>query len=240
MIDLSQVQVVLSHPSEPRNIGSACRAMKNHALHDLVIVAEGKIDVETARPLALHAADILSSAHVVDSLEAAVAHSALVAGVTRRAGQKRKSVTFSARQFASLPVLRSGGRISVVFGNEQSGLSDEELAFCDAAVFIPSDDDFPSLNLSHAVQIVAYELYVADAPNGVRNPHEPLDRTALTASVGRLVDSLEALGYHTQEGPQGMRLFLRDLLARAAMMPREAARLERLFRTLEGMYASGP
>jgi len=239
MIDSPHIRVVLSRPSEPRNIGAVCRAMKNHGLHHLVIASRDSVDTAAAAPLAVHATDILESARIVSDLSEALSGSSLVAGVTRRGGQKRKSVTFSARQFAELPALQSGGVTSVVFGNEQSGLSDDELELCSLAVFIPTDDECPSLNLSHAVQVVAYELFVADAPNGVRNPHAPLAAHALDESVGRMIDSLNAIGYHTQDGPQGMGLFLRDILGRSALMPREAARLERLFRTLEGMYRSG-
>ena len=213
--------------------------MKNHGFRELVIVSSAPPDLEAASPLAVHATDILESAQVVGDLRSALEGASVVAGVTRRGGQKRKSVAFSARQFAQMPGVVDGGDVAVVFGNEQSGLSDEELQQCTMAVFIPSDAGCPSLNLSHAVQVVAYELFVAPAQNGVRNPHEPLTDADLRQSVGRIVRSLEALGYHTQQGPQGMESLLREVLGRAALMPREASRLERLFRTLEGIHTQG-
>ena len=210
--------------------------MKNHGLRELVIVSSDRPDMEAASPLAVHASDLLENARVVPDLRTATVGCTLVAGVTRRTGQKRKNVTFSARQFASLPAVVGAGQVAVVFGNEQSGLSDDELHECAMAVFIPSDPLCPSLNLSHAVQVVAYELFVATAPNGVRSPHEPLAAAALRHSVDRIIGSLDALGYHSQDGPQGLGAFLRELLGRAALMPREASRLEHLFETLEGMH----
>jgi TrmH family RNA methyltransferase len=210
--------------------------MKNHGFTDLAIVTGQSLDLDEAARLAVHATDVLDNAVIVPDLETAIESSSVVAGVTRRVGQKRKLVSFSAHQLATLPAVESGAPISVVFGNEQSGLSDEELLRCTMAVFIPTDPACPSLNLSHAVQVVAYELYVAGVRDGVRTPHRPLAVDALDRSVDTIIDSLASIGYNAQDGPQGMRALLREIFGRAALMPREATRLERLFHTLRGMY----
>jgi TrmH family RNA methyltransferase len=212
--------------------------MKNHGFGSLAIVAPEGLDRAAAKPLAVHAEDVLERATVVSSLSEAICESTVIAGVTRRVGQKRKPVSFSARQFAGLHALRRSGRVSVVFGNEQAGLSDDELELCTMAVFVPSSPLCPSLNLSHAVQVVAYELFVASSPNGITDPHKPLSNRELRAVVGRITDSLEEIGYHPQDGPQGMRVFLRETLGRAALMPREAQRFEKLFAIIAGIASS--
>lgn len=257
--ELPHVHVVLARPSEARNIGAACRAIANFGIHRLTIVTETPIDYEAARPLAVAAAPLLEAARVVPTLSEAVADDALVAGITRRLGQKRKSTAFTPRELA-IRALDERASIAVVFGNEQHGLSDEELLSCHIAVAIPTSPTVPSLNLSHAVGVICYELFQArrDARRGALGnadrddadlaPEGPAVRplhpgagtlpTAadLDAASARMIASLEALGFHSQDGPQGMRLFLRDLCARAGTSTSEARRLEELFAKLAGMH----
>ncbi|MBU8913998.1 MAG: RNA methyltransferase, partial [Spirochaetales bacterium] len=104
---------------------------------------------------------------------------------------------------------------------------------------IPSSPDFPSLNLSHAVQVITYELYLADLSGRAGTAHQPVDARELAASVARIVNSLENLGFHTQAGPQGMRTFLSDILGRAMLSHAEAVRLKGLFEKIEGMHGRG-
>ena len=239
---LKHVHVVLSHPSEARNVGAVCRAIKNAGISGLTIVTESEIDLESARPLAVDARDILDAARIVPDLPAALAGSTLVAGITRRVGQRRKLVSFAPWQLAEkVAGLASTGAVAIVFGNEQSGLSDAELELCHMAVRIPSSPDLPSLNLSHAVQVIAYELFVADLAGraaAIPAAHQPVSAQELAAEVAQVVKSLEGLGFHTQKGPQGMSTFLTDILGRAMLSPAEAHRLRALFEKLEGMHRS--
>lgn len=286
--NLQHVHIVLSHPSEPRNVGAVCRAIKNAGITRLTIVTDSEIDLDAARPLAVDARDILDTARIVPDLPAALTGSTLIAGVTRRVGQRRKVVSFAPWQLArkaadlavpanndraagnSAAVKRGGATVSIVFGNEQSGLSDAELELCHMAVGIPSSPEFPSLNLSHAVQIIVYELYISDlarragtgegttsdagragnesaiagrvdANHQPRIPfiHAPIDAQELTTGVERIVNSLENLGFHTQAGPQGMRVFLTDILGRAILSQIEIRRLREMFAKLEGMHGRG-
>jgi TrmH family RNA methyltransferase len=234
-MSLDHIQVVLSHPSEPRNIGAACRAMKNAGISRLVIVTDRRIDFRAAEPLAVGAGDVLQNARVLSDLREALADSALAAGLTRRVGQRRKPVSFSPRQLAG-KMVRAQGTVSAVFGNEQAGLSDSELQLCHMAVGIPTSPGLPSLNLSHAVQVVAYELYLADLEKTGISTHTPIDSATLNTRVAEIVQSIERLGFHTQPGPQGMPAFLTDILGRAMLSEVEAERLCALFGKLEGMH----
>jgi TrmH family RNA methyltransferase len=257
---LDHVDIVLSRPSEPRNVGAVCRAMKNAGISNLVVATGADLDRDAARPLAVGAADVLERARVVPTLTEAIGRNPLAAGITRRTGQRRKSVSFSPWQLAARVVRRSDdpesgppsvpGRISVVFGNEQSGLSEDELSLCNMAVSIPSNPEFPSLNLSHAVQVVCYELYLADlqwpaaprpATGGPQTPRGGgfLTPDELTRQVELVSAHLETLGFHTQGGPQGIPTLLRDILARAMTSPREIGRFVALFEKLAGMHGRG-
>ena len=239
-MSLHHVHVVLSHPSEPRNVGAVCRAIKNAGITRLTIVTDSEIDFDAALPLAVDARDLLDAARIVSDLPAALAGSTLIAGVTRRVGQRRKQVSFTPWQLAGkaadLSMSPSNATLSIVFGNEQSGLSDAELELCHMAVSIPSSPDFPSLNLSHAVQVIAYELYIANLAGRASVGYQPIDSQELATEVARIVKSLENLGFRTQAGPQGMRTFLTDILGRAMLSQAEADRLMGLFEKLDGMH----
>ena len=255
-----EVHVVLCRPSESRNIGAACRAMKNCGYARLSIVGAQQYSREDAARLAVGATDVLESAEWADSLESVIGSSALAVGVTRRLGQKRKEVAWTPWRLAAHLGEVYGGpaahgdapaprpTVSVVFGNERSGLSDEEIACCNLAVMIPTSPDCPSLNLSHAVQVICYELSTsayraAAAPAADRPPESErrdpvLARAALDRTVAGIVASLHRAGYVTQDGPRGLPRFLTDILARASLSTAEARRIEALFAKLAGM--TGP
>jgi len=242
-MSIEKSRVVLCRPSESRNIGAACRAMKNCGLTELVVVADTQIDVEPARPLAVGAADLLDRMTVAPSLEEATRGTALVAGVTRRLGKRRKMVSFTPWKLAAR-VAEADGPVSIVFGNEQSGLSDEELEHCHMAVSIPTAPDFPSLNLSHAVQIICYELYLArlgwpgrsrTVPGEVPAQAGLLTSEEVDEGVASVVQALNGLGFLTQPGPQGMPALLREIMGRAMISRSELERLVAMFRKIEGM-----
>lgn len=236
MITLPHVHVVLSRPSEPRNIGAVCRAIKNFGITRLTVVSESAFDHDTARRLAVGADDVLDGARRVVDLRDALTGSVLVAGITRRVGQKRKQVSFSPWQLAAKVQDLAGSTVSIVFGNEQSGLSDAELELCHVAVLIPSFPEFPSLNLSHAVGVVAYELYKSALESGGRTMRRPIGYDDIVQVVDDIVGSINNLGYHTQDGPQGIRAFLREIVGRASLSTSEARRFTGLFAKIEGMH----
>lgn len=243
-MNLDHVAIVLSRPSEPRNIGSAARALKNCRISSLVVATDRTIDIEAARPLAVGAGDVLDSMRVVPSLEQATRDRALIAGVTRRTGKRRKAVSFSPWQLAAR-ICSEQQPIAVVFGNEQSGLSDAELELCHMAVSIPSSPDFPSLNLSHAVQIVCYEIYITGlgwprerrtVPDAVAAEPGFVRPSEINEAVNTIAAHLNKLGFLTQEGPQGMPALLAELVGRAMVSPGELQRLVAMFAKLEGMH----
>ena len=116
-----------------------------------------------------------------------------------------------------------------MFGNERTGLTDGELALCTVAVHIPSSPAFPSLNLSHAVQIIAYTLYLR-GPDPLRR--SPVPRERVEEVVETVIGSLHAVGYFKLTDGKFTAQLFRDVLTRAALHEREAERLARLFRNL--------
>ena len=158
---LHNARVVLVHTSHPGNIGAVARAMKNMGLKQLYLVKPKDFPHERAGWRAAHAVDILDNAIVVDTLEEAVADCGLVVGTSAR-GRRIPWPLVNPRECASrvYPELHQHP-VALVFGREDRGLTNEELQCCNLHVNIPASEDYTSLNLGMAVQVITYELRMA-------------------------------------------------------------------------------
>lgn len=241
-MNLNNIVIVLARPEEPRNIGAVCRAMANSAIHTLRIVGKKEsIDAEKVRILAIHASPIFDRAEFFSSITEACADCVCAAGTTRRRGKKRKGKLFLPEEFAQFAqsVTSPGGKAAVVFGNERTGLDDSELQECTMGVTIPSSEEFGSLNLSHAVQILCYTLFRHRGPDsgGERNSsgYTPIDRKRLSSTVTSIADNLQKIGFFSRAGRSDMELFWRDILSRAALSEGEARYLQAIFDKAAGL-----
>ena len=230
----SDVRIVLVRPRDPRNVGAACRAMKSMGITSLGIVPEAIIDPTQARTLAHHARDVLENATIYPRLADAVRDAVLVAGTTRRRGRNRKYFSLFPEQLAQRIARVGKGTVVVLFGNEETGLTDEELSLCQLAVTIPASPDFPSLNLSHAVQVICYEIYRARLA-GRLTPFAPVSVAELDSLVSVIIRSLAHVGFFHVVGPESMTVFFRDILGRAGLSVNEAKRLRVTFRKIAGL-----
>jgi len=233
--DLSSYLVVLSRAQEAGNVGAACRAMKTMGLSRLALAACPGYDEEQVRSMAVHAFDLYESALRFPDLGSALAEASLAAGFTRRRGERRKSFSVSVADFAARLAGRpASGTVALVFGNERTGLTDEELSLCSLAVHIPSSEAFPSLNLAQAVQIACYELRSA-ALGGRDGSAEPASRSLVDESVARMGAELRSLGFFKIAGGRRLEDFLRDTAERAAYTPGELDYLEAIFSKAAGL-----
>ena len=158
-MNLHSTRIVLVNTTHPGNIGAAARAMKNMGLSQLCLVEPRTFPADEAKWRAAGAADILEQAVVVASLEEAIADCQFVVGTSAR-GRRIPWPTLDPRRCAEQieQARLSGTRTAVVFGREDRGLTNEELQLCNLHLHIPSHEDYTSLNLAMAVQIVGYEL----------------------------------------------------------------------------------
>ncbi len=157
---LDSIQIVLSHTSHPGNIGSTARAMKTMGLSRLTLVNPKTFPDEEAYRLSSGATDVLDKAKVVNDFDTAIASSGLVIGTSARKRSLSQQL-LTPRQLADL--IRNdyqGQEVSIVFGRENFGMSNEELERCDYHVVIPANPEYSSLNLGAAVQLISYELRV--------------------------------------------------------------------------------
>ena len=158
-IVLDRIRIVLVEPSHPGNIGGAARAMKTMGMNQLVLVNPGRFPDPQADWRAAGAMDVLDEAVVVDDLATALDGCRFVVGTSTR----MRSIPWpviSAKELGSvLAEQPRDSEIAVLFGREDSGLSNEELQSCHVHMQIPSSEVYGSLNLAMAVQVVCYEVF---------------------------------------------------------------------------------
>lgn len=165
------IQFCLVRTTHPGNIGATARAMKTMGLRRLYLVAPARFPDDQVSSRAAGAADVLDDAVVTGSLVEALEGCELVLGTTARE-RKIGWPTIAPEHAARLLVdeARLGRRTAVVFGTERSGLSNAEVEYCHHLVRIPTGDEYTSLNLGAAAQIIAYEIFkyagAAPAPAG--------------------------------------------------------------------------
>jgi len=159
---LSNFRVVLVGTLYHGNVGSVCRAMANMGLRELVLAGPRLCDdAGEASRMAVHAADILNARREVATLAEAVADCAFVAGTTARGGLYRQHVKTPRELAPELLRLAANGKVALVFGREDKGLSNDEIGLCTHLIRIPVHPDYTSLNLAQAVLLCCYELYGA-------------------------------------------------------------------------------
>ena len=154
----SNINIVLVNTSHPGNIGSTARAMKTMGLNNLTLVSPKEFPSDIANAKAVGCIDILENANVVKNYDDSLSRSSLVIGFSARS-RKSNIPSLAMDELISMLNNHTGDEISIVFGNEQSGLSNEELQRCNYIVSIPTDDAYTSLNLASAVQIFSYEYF---------------------------------------------------------------------------------
>ena len=246
-MNLNNIVIVLDHPDESRNIGAACRAMANNDISDLRIVGKKEnYDIEHIHVLAIHAGPIFDKAHFYNSITEATADCSICAGTTRRRGKKRGKLLLP-EEFAEMAdditgaptssSTESGGKVAVIFGNERTGLTDEQLDECNLGVTIPSSDNFGSLNLSHAVQIMSYHLFrhALKSKKGEYRGYTPLTLERVDKTVQTITDNMQKIGFFKMPGREDMENFWRSVLSRASLSEGEAQYLEKTFNKMAGL-----
>ena len=214
-------RIVLVATSHPGNIGATARAMKTMGLHNLWLVRPRAFPSAEVTARAAGADDILSRARVVASVSEAVADCGLILATTARSrGLAWPELSPADGAAQLIAAAAAGTQVAVVFGNERSGLSNEELEFCQGAIRIPTDRDYSSLNLAAAVQIICYELrkQLSEATPAAVEPEAPLATGAqLEQFYQHLEQCLIAIGFYDPDKPMLLMRRLKRLFNRAQL-----------------------
>ena len=225
---LRRIAVVLLRTSHPGNIGAAARAMKTMGFSDLVLVEPRHFPDPDASAMAAGAAGLLEAARTYESLDAALADRVLVVGFSAR-GRDLSHEARALREAApEILEAASRGPVALLFGNETSGLSNEELSRCQRLVSVPANPEYSSLNLAATVQVACYELATSagrfeTAPS---KAGEPATREDVEGFFAQLESTAVATGFLDPQNPGRFMERMRRLFARGGL-EREEVKLLR-------------
>jgi len=240
---------VLVEPREPGNIGASARAIKNMGFRNLCLVKPPPEMSEEGRWFARNAHDVLDSAAVYESVEEAIRDKAIVVGTTRREG-KRRGVIFPVEEgTARIRDVAAHNKVAILFGREAQGLNNDEVDQCGFLIKIQSSTIQPSLNLSHAVLIIAYELSkhgqaIGDKSQRVRKKkldnstlienletHEEI--TPLYERISRVLELLEYIPRGDRNLMKNIIVNLKHFIGRAGMTEKELNMIQGLCTQIE-------
>ena len=230
---LGHIRIVLVEPKQPGNIGSVARAMKNTGLSRLYLVNPPDHTCGEARMMAHGSGDILYGATVAQTLEEALIGTNLVVATShrrRRDFTERYGPRAASEKLLALPEGLEG---ALVFGREESGLTNDEVQLCHIVSQIPSPVRYPSLNLSQAMLIFGYELYQAthnppEIPELTPAPFEQLE--AMYAHIDR---SMRKLGFVSRNHPETFMRSIRRVFGRIPLERRDVSTIHKIFRQID-------
>lgn len=235
-----ETTVILCRPESSMNIGAVCRVMANTGLSDLRIICpengnKHNYNEDEVLRLALNADYIWKNAtffsHSTESIALAGADCSALAGTTRRIGQKRNICGETPEEFCTHLDRFYGGRLGLVFGNERTGLTDNELAQCTSSVNIPSDEQFGSYNLSHAVLILTYTLFIGKKNIREKTLTKPKASLQKIRSISKeICTHLSDLGMFKAGGRLENEAFFTKLLSAAGTSNFEVEHLADIFK----------
>jgi TrmH family RNA methyltransferase len=214
------IRIVLVGTTHPGNIGASARAMKTMGLEHLWLVAPAIHPSAEASARATGAADILHAAKVTDSLEAALKGCRYVVGASARQRSLPWPLIGPRACGEKVVAEAASGEVALVFGREQSGLSNDELKRCHALVRIPTNPEFGSLNLAMAVQLISYEVRMASNLDAVpaSDREAPLAKSEdMEAFYAHLERALVATDFLNPDNPRHLMQRLRRMYNRTEL-----------------------
>ena len=224
------VQIVLVETSHPGNIGSVARAMKNMGLANLALINPKKFPHQEATALAGNATDVLENAKTFPSIQEAVKNSKVIYATSAR-DRTIEWPTLTARDAAleMQELVLNEIQVSILFGREDRGLTNEELQLANKHLIIPAHPEYPVLNIAMSTQVVCYELYQSSQNNFVESWQDFPEYTSeeLNNLIEHFNETVEALELVDPKNPKQI-----------------TTRMERMFRRLypdqmEGNFLRG-
>jgi len=228
---LDHIAILLVEPQSAGNVGAVARVMKNFGFSRLVLIDSKTELTPEAYHRACGADDILQDAKYRATLPEAVREFALAVGTSSRLVEWIPNAMRPSEMASRLNQYGSTDEIALIFGPERTGLTNQHLRYCQWLMTIPTETDFESLNLSHAVAIACYEVRQAWNDSG------DIGRALKAASVGQVESFMQGLelalsqiGFLNTQNPQQVLATVRQMLARASLEERDVQILRGILR----------
>ena len=220
-MSLQNLRIVLVRPQYSGNIGAVARAMHNMDFHDLALVNPAPVRREQAEMMAVHARDVLDAMCCYSSLREALGDCGLVVGTTCRSGLYRDHAE-SPRAIASqIVATAANNRVALVFGPEESGLTNEDLRLCHRLVRIPTAPSYMSLNMAQAVLLCCYEVFLAAHAEELPVSYSLAVAEQQELMYEKLKQALLRVGFLHKDNPEHIMLAFRRIFGRTGLEERD-------------------
>lgn len=242
---LDALSVILFRPKFSENVGSAARACANMGISRLVVVDPSHFDMERARVLATSKGGlVLDAMRITATLNEAVADAETVYGTTARLGGWRTGIVTPELAAPDIcATLAGGGRVAVVFGPEDAGLSNQETMLCSRLINIPTAGEATSLNLSQAVLLVCYEIFKSSLAAAGKKPaatgSRPVTHAEREALFATLAETLLAIDFLKPDNPDYWMLPVRRFIERVGLKRQECNMLMGVCRQVKWAIGAG-
>jgi tRNA/rRNA methyltransferase len=230
------ISIVLYKPKYAGNIGSVARAAKNMGISNIIVAAAAGFDREEMQQRSTHlAADVLDQIQYIERLDEALGGFHYIVGTTARLGKARGPFISPRAAAQNIADISQKNKVALLFGPEDTGLANEELRLCQAVVTIPTSREFTSLNLSHAVMILCYEIFTASsaAAAGAQATPRLARSEELEGMYGQIKTLLADIEFINPENPDYWMMHLRRFFARSALLSREVGIVRGVCRQLQ-------
>jgi len=216
------ITLVLNRPKHAGNIGSVARCAKNMGLGDIIVVTREEPDMERIRQMSTHLAlDVVEKIRFVGHLDEALGGFHFIAGTTARTGSMRQPSGNPREIAGNLVDVSQKNKVAILFGPEDIGLTNDELRRCHALITIPTSDRLKSLNLSHAVLIVCYEIFLAATPVPERFKPRLATSAELEGMYAQIRDLFIRIGFINPQNPDYWMLNVRRFFSRTDLRSRD-------------------
>ena len=225
------IAIVLVRPKYGGNVGAVARCAKNMGFENIVVVSPNHFSPDEMKQMSTHAAaDLVDAIRYFDTLEEAFGTFQYIVGTTARIGAVRGPVITPRNMAERLVDISQTNSVALLFGSEDRGLTNEELRWCQLVVSIPTGD-FKSLNLSHAVMILCYELFLLDYDVRSFTP-KMASALELEGMYGQVKELLQRIGFLNPENPDYWMTHIRRFLSRTKLQSREVKIIRGICRQL--------
>ena len=221
-VKTEDITIVLNKPKYPGNVGSVARCAKNMGIDKIVVVAGKDLDRDVMKQRATHfAAGIVDRIQYFDRLEEALAGFQYIVGTTSRLGSARGPVISPSEMAEHLIDISQNNTVALLFGPEDTGLTNDDLRYCHLLVTIPTTESFKSINLSHAVMILCYEIFAAQTGCIERFTPRLAGSAELEGMYAQIKSLLMKIGFLNPENPDYWMMHIRRLLSRTKLSAKE-------------------
>jgi tRNA/rRNA methyltransferase len=233
-VKTENITIVLHNPKYPGNIGSVARCAKNTGIEKLFIVGHSNPDIGEIKKMATHfATDVIENVRYFNRLEEALSGFRYIIGTTSRLGTARGPVVHPREMAEQITDISQNNQVAILFGPEDAGLANDDLKYCHLLVTIPTSDELKSINLSHAVMILCYEIFTACTPTRERFTSKLATSFELEGMYDHLKKMLIKIDFINLENPDYWMTNIRRFLSRTKLFSKEVQIIRGICRHVE-------